>query len=155
MQYPSPLRRIGIVPGVLRLTALVLEILSFILLWLRHEPGYDWTTSYVILVYLILIDLLEIVCLCGQARGWVISALPILIGGDAIGALILVCSRDWYGLWYWHGPWYAMQHKLGSGLFFALPILRFILLMLAVFEYKYETRQDRLLAAEREGLLPR
>lgn len=34
-------------------------------------------------------------------------------------------------------------------------ILRFILLILAVFEYKYEIDQDRVLAAERECLLPR
>lgn len=44
------------------------------------------------------------------------------------------------------------MHKLT---FVALRILRFILLILALFEYKYETDQDRVLAAEREGLLPR
>ncbi|POS71420.1 hypothetical protein DHEL01_v210182 [Diaporthe helianthi] len=121
MHCPSPLRRIGIIPGLVRLTAIVLEILSFVLLCIRHDPEYDWTTSYLILVYLIFTDLTKITCLCAQARGWFISALPILIAGDAIGALALVCSRDWYGLWYWHGPWYAMQHQIGSGLFFALP----------------------------------
>ncbi|KAG8164121.1 hypothetical protein KVR01_006039 [Diaporthe batatas] len=153
--YPGPLRRLGIVPGTVRLTAIILEVLSFVFLCIRHDPDYNWTTSYVILAYLILIDLIEIACLCGQARGWFLSALPMLIAGDAIGALALVCSRDWYGLWYWHGPWYTMQHQIGSGLFFALPILRFILLILAVFEYKYEVDQDRVLAAERECLLPR
>ncbi|KAH8742359.1 hypothetical protein F5883DRAFT_74925, partial [Diaporthe sp. PMI_573] len=141
-------------PALVRLIAIVLEVLSFVFLCLRHDPKYSWTTSYVILVYLILVDLIEIVCLCGQPRGWFISALPMLIAGDAIGAIVLVCSRDWYGLWYWHGPWYTMQHQIGSGLFFALPILRFILLTLAVFEYKYEIDQDRVLAAERECLLP-
>jgi hypothetical protein len=149
MQYPGPLRRQGVVPGLVRLVAVVLEALSFFLLLFHHDPEYSWTTSYVIvseptrclsetqasclgthsdrtpphiqLVYLILIDLIEILSLCGQARGWFISALPMLIAGDAIGALVLVCSRDWYGLWYWHGPWYTMQHQIGSGLFFSLP----------------------------------
>ena len=48
MHYPGPIRRLGVVPGLLRLTALVLEVLSFVLLCLRHDPKYSWTTSYVI-----------------------------------------------------------------------------------------------------------
>lgn len=48
MHYPGPLRRLGVVPGLVRLMALVLEVLSFVLLWLRHDPEYNWTTSYVI-----------------------------------------------------------------------------------------------------------
>lgn len=48
MHYPSPLRRLGVVPGLLRLIAVVLEVLSLILLCLRHDPEYSWKTSYVI-----------------------------------------------------------------------------------------------------------
>lgn len=53
MHYPSPLRRLGVVPGLVRLTAIVLEVLSFVLLCLRHDPEYEWTTSYVIVSLLI------------------------------------------------------------------------------------------------------
>lgn len=48
MHYPSPLRRLGVVPGLVRLIAIVLEILSFVFLCLKHDPEYSWTTSYVI-----------------------------------------------------------------------------------------------------------
>lgn len=54
MHYPSPLRRLGVVPGVVRLIAIVLQVLSLVLLWIRHDPEYDWTTSYVIVSLLIL-----------------------------------------------------------------------------------------------------
>lgn len=54
MHYPGPLRRLGVVPGVIRLTALALEVLSFVLLLLRHDTEYDWTTSYVIVSLLFL-----------------------------------------------------------------------------------------------------
>ena len=73
------------------------------------------------LSYLILVDLFEIACLCGQSVGWMLSALPALIAGDLVGLIMLVCSRDWYGLWYWHGPWYSLKHEIGLGLFLALP----------------------------------
>lgn len=47
------------------------------------------------------------------------------------------------------------QRNTHANVFHFLRILRFILLTLAIFEYKYETDEDRVLAAEREGLLPR
>lgn len=53
MHYPSPLRRLGVVPGVVRLIAIVLQVLSLVLLCIRHDPEYDWTTSYVIVSLLI------------------------------------------------------------------------------------------------------
>lgn len=48
MHYPGLLSRVGAVPGLVRLTALVLEVISFILLAVHHSPIYDWTTSYLI-----------------------------------------------------------------------------------------------------------
>lgn len=53
MYYPSPLRRLGVVPGLVRLIAIILEVLSFVLLCLRHDPEYQWTTSYVIVSLLV------------------------------------------------------------------------------------------------------
>lgn len=73
------------------------------------------------LAYLILIDAGEVICLCGQARGWILPALPVLLGLDFLGVLMLVCSRDWYGLWYWHGPYYSLSSEIGMVLFVALP----------------------------------
>ncbi|ROW17305.1 hypothetical protein VPNG_01382 [Cytospora leucostoma] len=153
MYYARILSRVGAVPGLVRLTAFILEVLSFMLLAFSHSPNYDWTTSYSILLYLILVDLFEIVCLCGQSRDWPISALPTLLAGDLIGLVMLLFSRDWYGLWYWHGPWYALKHEIGLGLFLALPILRFVLVFLAGCEHWYESREDQILAAERQALL--
>lgn len=142
MYYARILSRVGAVPGLVRLIAFSLEVLSLMLLAFRRSPNYDWTTTCSIvspycieparyrealeltclkLLYLILVDLIEIVCLCGQSRDWPLSALPTLLAGDLIGLLMLLCSRDWYGLWYWHGPWYALKHELGLGLFLALP----------------------------------
>lgn len=71
--------------------------------------------------YLIALDTAELASLYGQSRGWPLAALPTLIAGDTIGLLMLVCSRDWYGLWYWHGPWYSLSKEIGMGLFIALP----------------------------------
>lgn len=48
MHYPGPLRRLGIVPDLVRLVAIILEVLSFVFLCVRHDPDYSWTTSYVI-----------------------------------------------------------------------------------------------------------
>ncbi|ROW06864.1 hypothetical protein VMCG_04109 [Cytospora schulzeri] len=107
------------------------------------------------LLYLILVDLFEIACLCGQSRGWSLSPLVVVIAGDIIGLIMLVCSRDWYGLWYWHGPWYSLKHEIGLGLFLALPILRMVLVLLTASEQWYESQEDRYLAAERGALLPR
>ena len=53
MHYPGPLRRLGVVPGLVRLIAIILEVLSLVLLCLRHDPEYDWTTSYVIVSILV------------------------------------------------------------------------------------------------------
>lgn len=78
-------------------------------------------TDLLQLGYLIMIDFIEIVCLCGQPRAWPLSALPMLIAGDSIGVLMLVCSRDWYGFWYWHGPYYSLSREIGIWLFIALP----------------------------------
>lgn len=54
MYYPGFFSRVGAVPGLIRLIALALEIISLLLLAVRHSPDYDWTTSYLIvsLVYL-------------------------------------------------------------------------------------------------------
>lgn len=48
MHYPSLLSRVGAVSGLIRLIAFALEVISFILLAVRHSPDYDWTTSYLI-----------------------------------------------------------------------------------------------------------
>jgi hypothetical protein len=48
MHFPGLLSRVGAVAGLLRLIALALEILSLLLLAVRHSPDYDWTTSYLI-----------------------------------------------------------------------------------------------------------
>lgn len=66
-------------------------------------------------------DAVEIACLLGQPRGWALPALPMLLGADVLGTLMLVCSRDWYGLWYWHGPYYSLSQEIGMALFIALP----------------------------------
>ncbi|KAF3765772.1 hypothetical protein M406DRAFT_329639 [Cryphonectria parasitica EP155] len=157
MYYIGAFRRLGLVPGVTRLLALALECISLVLLVARNHDGDYYTTSYLILGYLIMLDATELACLCGQARGWGLAALPTLMAGDVIGLLMLVCSRDWYGLWYWHGPWYSLSKEIGMGLFVALPyrILRLLLVVLAGSEYWYESREDRVLAAERQALLPR
>ncbi|PSR82876.1 hypothetical protein BD289DRAFT_294553 [Coniella lustricola] len=155
MHYPVIFRRLAFLPALMRLLALVLEVLSLVLLMARQHTDSVNTTSYLILGYLIGIDTAEIASLYGQARGWALAALPTLIAGDTIGLLMLVCSRDWYGLWYWHGPWYSLSKEIGMGLFIALPVLRALLVLLAVFEYWYDSSEDRVLAAERAALLPR
>lgn len=66
-------------------------------------------------------DAFEILCLCCQPRGWPLAPLPMLLGGDILGLLMLVCSRDWYGLWYWHGPFYSLAREIGMVLFVTLP----------------------------------
>lgn len=48
MHHLRLLSRVGAVSGIARLIAFALEVLSFILLAVRHSPGYDWTTSYLI-----------------------------------------------------------------------------------------------------------
>lgn len=69
-----------------------------------------------------MLDAAEILCLCCQPRGWpLLAPLPLLVAGDALGLLVLVCSRDWYGLWYWHGPFYSLAGEIGMALFITLP----------------------------------
>lgn len=142
--YPHPLRRRGIVPGAARLTALLLECISLASLAFRRRGGEtsaSYATSYLIvsvpppppvpgsraehprkLGYLVLLDAAELASLCGQASGrGCLPALPALAAGDALGLLVLACSRDWYGLWYWRGPWYSLSGEIGMGLFVALP----------------------------------
>lgn len=87
----------------------------------RSRPSLTYRISLSQLGYLILLDAVEIACLCGQPRGWILPALPALLAGDTAGVLMLVCSRDWYGLWYWHGPYYSLSQDIGMGLFIALP----------------------------------
>lgn len=48
MYFPSPLRRLGAVPGLLRLLSLVLECLSIIILAIRHQHDVTYTTDYMI-----------------------------------------------------------------------------------------------------------
>lgn len=71
--------------------------------------------------YVIALDALEITCLSCQPRGWPLAPLPMLLAGDTLGLLMLVCSRDWYGLWYWHGPFYSLAREIGTALFVTLP----------------------------------
>lgn len=71
--------------------------------------------------YLILVDVIEIVFLCGQARGWYLPALPMILASDGVGGLMLMCSRDWYGYWHWQGPYYSLSHQIGMGIFITLP----------------------------------
>lgn len=121
MYYPNVVRQLGAIPGLVRLVSLILECISVILLTLHHSAGEGYTTDYMILSYLILVDLIEIVCLFGQGRGWPLPALPMLIAGDSIACLMLVCSRDWHGLWYWHGPYYCLRHEIGMAMLVILP----------------------------------
>lgn len=141
MYYLHILRRQGAVPGLTRLISLILECISSMFLLLHQNSREVYTTDYTIvsydhlgsttysrlissclqLTYLVLVDVLEIASLCAQGRGWSLPALPIIISADSIGGLMLLCSRDWYGLWYWHGPYYSLSHKIGLGLFIALP----------------------------------
>lgn len=86
--------------------------------WLIHAYVPTYTPQ---ISYLVLVDLVEMASLFGQARGWPLPALPIVIAGDGIGALMLVCSRDWHGYWYWHGPYYSLRQQIGMGLLIALP----------------------------------
>lgn len=69
-----------------------------------------------------MLDAAEVLCLCCQPRGWPpLAPLPLLLACDALGLLVLVCSRDWYGLWYWHGPFYSLAGEIGMALFVTLP----------------------------------
>ncbi|CAN8104049.1 unnamed protein product [Discula destructiva] len=154
MFLPDPLRRQGAIPGLARLISLVLECISIAILALHKDPHEVYTTDYVILGYLISVDILEIAFLCGQAREWFLPALPVILAEDIIGMLILMCSRDWYGYWHWHGPYYSLSHKIGMGIFITLPSLRLLLIALESLEYWYDNREDRVLAAERQFLLP-
>lgn len=142
MYYPSFVRRLGAIPGLVRLVSLVLECISVALLALHQREGEGYTTDYMIvsyfvfsigphisslahiqsqLSYLILVDSIEIVFLFGQVRGWPLPAPTILIAEDIIGCLMLICSRDWHGLWYWHGPYYSLSHEIGMGMLVTLP----------------------------------
>lgn len=48
MRYPFPLRRLGATPGLLRLVCLFLECLSIVILGLRHRHDVSYTTDYLI-----------------------------------------------------------------------------------------------------------
>lgn len=46
--YPNLLRRLGAVPGLVRLVALAVEMITFVLLAFRHRLDNEYTTSYLI-----------------------------------------------------------------------------------------------------------
>lgn len=46
--YPNLLRRLGAVPGLVRLLALAVETITLVLLVLRHQMDHSYTTSYII-----------------------------------------------------------------------------------------------------------
>lgn len=48
MHYPNIVRRLGAVPGLVRLLSLALEVISIVLLTLRHRSGEAYVTDYLI-----------------------------------------------------------------------------------------------------------
>lgn len=48
MHYPDVIRRLGAVPGLLRLVSIVLECISVVLLTTRQRPGEGYITDYMI-----------------------------------------------------------------------------------------------------------
>lgn len=48
MHFPNIVRRLGAVPGLVRLVSIVLECISFALLTMRQSPGEGYMTDYMI-----------------------------------------------------------------------------------------------------------
>lgn len=48
MHYPNIVRRLGAVPGLMRLVSIVLECISVVLLVTRQRPGEGYMTDYMI-----------------------------------------------------------------------------------------------------------
>lgn len=56
MHYPNIVRRLGAVPGLVRLVSIVLECISVVLLTMRQSPGEGYMTDYMIVGFALIPD---------------------------------------------------------------------------------------------------